>query len=575
MSDDTHDTPNDSTTNIQQVQADIDGVCEAIRQLVGEPGSVMAVLTRGDAAVQAIGDATERAGLGLHISQAKFVAGALELAVEALHSVRRVLHFQDAGPTLDVADSTACPVRRVRDALLLRSQLRGYMRRDDDAYEPLYTSRGDMGGVQRVGSIRDVMSAMLANIPEIQAVRFSNEAAVKAISSIVTQPDPRLPTVECAVGVYMGENLVLDARDPRRIRLSSDPLASQTRHDPCKGTCRMCPTRYVPGWRFDPAWLDCDYFDIPTPIFSSFFDFQHIPQEDQRLVLMVIGRLLYPVNQFDAWQIVPFIKGVANNGKSTLIKIIEKFFAKSDVATISSNTQTQFALAQAFDKRLWSVTEVTNDFAMAEADFLAIVAGDTTEIRGKYEKARSVEWRVPGIMAGNQLPTCYKNTSGNVLRRIFMIPFNQDIPRGCEKNDIDSKVVVELPAILVKCARAYGEGLARFDGANPIRKNLTPWLAAAHAELDTQLSPLVYFLEASGLVVLAPGASVPESKFLDAFNQMCHQHNTRPPQWNADLYFDVFRKRSVHVTMCETSFTYGLETLPRGTRILVGVDLSA
>lgn len=55
--------------------------------------------------------------------------------------------------------------------------------------------------------------------------------------------------------------------------------------------------------------------DIPTPHLDSILEYQRFPQEVIDWMYVLIGRLLYPLNERDGWQVIPFLKGQAGSGK--------------------------------------------------------------------------------------------------------------------------------------------------------------------------------------------------------------------------------------------------------------------
>ena len=53
-----------------------------------------------------------------------------------------------------------------------------------------------------------------------------------------------------------------------------------------------------------------------------------VPGDVQRWLYVLVGRLLFPVGQHDDWQVIPFLKGTAGTGKSSIAAILQEWFAK-------------------------------------------------------------------------------------------------------------------------------------------------------------------------------------------------------------------------------------------------------
>ena len=121
----------------------------------------------------------------------------------------------------------------------------------------------------------------------------------------------------------------------------------------------------------------------------------------------------------DGWQVIPFLKGVAMSGKSTIItKVFKKFYDSEDVRTLSNNIERKFGLSSIYDGFMFIAPEVKGDMCLEQAEFQSLVSGEDVSLARKYEKAKSIEWKTPGILAGNEIPN-WKDNSGSVLRRIL------------------------------------------------------------------------------------------------------------------------------------------------------------
>lgn len=65
----------------------------------------------------------------------------------------------------------------------------------------------------------------------------------------------------------------------------------------------------------EPLRLAGHWRDIPTPHLDSILEYQRFPQDVIDWMYVLIGRLLYPLNERDGWQVIPFLKGQAGSGK--------------------------------------------------------------------------------------------------------------------------------------------------------------------------------------------------------------------------------------------------------------------
>jgi hypothetical protein len=80
--------------------------------------------------------------------------------------------------------------------------------------------------------------------------------------------------------------------------------------------------------------------DIPTDHLQGILDFQGFSPEVSKWLHILIGRLIYPLNEHDGWQVVPFMKGAASSGKSTIVlKVCKQLYDAIDVGVLSNNIE--------------------------------------------------------------------------------------------------------------------------------------------------------------------------------------------------------------------------------------------
>ena len=142
----------------------------------------------------------------------------------------------------------------------------------------------------------------------------------------------------------------------------------------------------------------------------------------------LIGRLFYPLKQYDNWQVIPFLKGSANTGKSTIIEIIQSFFNVRETGSISSNFEKTFGLQNIYDKKLIICPDIpTNIKNVLEASlFQSMVSGETINVPRKCQTSISCEFLAPMLWAGNFLPN-YNDKSRSVSRRIAIFDINNEV----------------------------------------------------------------------------------------------------------------------------------------------------
>ena len=344
--------------------------------------------------------------------------------------------------------------------------------------------------------------------------------------------------------------------------------------------CRFYPYESAEFRCLDPTIIACKYFDqqfddfshikkwqdIPTPFFDSVLKYQKFDTDVCDWAYVMGGRLCFDVGELDAWQVIPFFKGIARSGKSTLItKVFKKFYENEDVGTLSNNIEKKFGLSAIKDTFMFIAPEVKGDLALEQAEFQSMVSGEDVSVAVKNKTAVSIEWTTPGVLGGNEVPN-WKDNSGSVLRRILAWNFAKQVKEADPQ--LDEKLNNELPIILLKCVRAY------IDYSNKYRNkdiwNVVPeYFKKIQKQVAMVASSLHNFLE-STLIKYDKDLFVPQKLFVQVFNQHCQANNLGRHKFTQDFYAGPFSSREIEVR--EEVVTYNGRTYPRQP-VVYGLDV--
>jgi len=261
----------------------------------------------------------------------------------------------------------------------------------------------------------------------------------------------------------------------------------------------ICAANYIPG-KVKDAWLTSEArinpSIIPTPMLTMMLQHQRYDKLAQsNFFALAIGRMLYPVNRHEEFQIAIFLYGAGKCGKSTLIKFIRGFYPSSDTYVFSSNTQAQFSLANAVDANMVFVCDVKKNFALPQSQFQSMVCGEAMEFARKHvQETIQKEWTAPIMLAGNEWFN-YNDTADCVNRRLLTFPF----PNPVEKqiNNLSGKLNSERAAALIKGIYEYRK-LARdlSDKEKDIWDDdyLSPILHRERNRIRSESNPLMAFM---------------------------------------------------------------------------------
>ena len=309
----------------------------------------------------------------------------------------------------------------------------------------------------------------------------------------------------------------------------------------------------------DPTIVSCKYFDqkledqsskedwyqIPTPYMQSVMDYQRFSEDVCRWLYVFCGRLCFEVNEMDSWQVIPYLKGIAGTGKSTIVtKVCAKFYDSEDVKTLSNNIEKKFGLDSISDGFMFISPEIKGDMALEQAEFQSLVSGEDMSIARKNQKAKSLTWKVPGILAGNEMPG-WKDNSGSILRRILVWSFPRQVDEAETDPQLEHKLETELPMIIQKCVRAYIEYSQQYK-AKDIWNVVPEYFKHIRNQVAMVTSVLQNFL-ASEKVRFGKELFVPQRLFVQALQQHCTDNGFGRIKFTNDFYAGPFSSKDITV----------------------------
>jgi hypothetical protein len=289
-----------------------------------------------------------------------------------------------------------------------------------------------------------------------------------------------------------------------------------------------------------------DWMDIPTPSLQRILEYQlnavSSKIEVMRWVYVFMGRLLFEVNELDKWQVILFCLGRAGTGKSKMLDCVTNFFCDEDVALLANNSQKDFGLQTFVDKYMWTCYEVKHDFSLDQANFQSMVTGEKVVIQRKHKTALSLLWKIPGILAGNEVPA-WSDNSGSINRRIIVLKFDRKVLSEKVDPHLDKKIKQEIGCLLHKCCKAYLQASQMYGESDIWKKYKRPdgslmsvlpsYFHEKKEELAQTTHPLANFIANSKLHIVDAGTNVgmPFSRFQELANDYFLNKNYPKFSW--------------------------------------------
>ena len=285
-----------------------------------------------------------------------------------------------------------------------------------------------------------------------------------------------------------------------------------------------------------------DWYHIPTPVFQSILDYQDFGEEVSRWIYVLIGRLLFDLNELDNWQIALFLEGVAGSGKSTITKIVKKFYETCDVGVLSNNIEKTFGLSSLKDKLLFLAPEIKGDLKLEQSEFQLLIEGGDMQLPVKYKESHYIEWKIPGLFAGNEPPN-YTDNSGSISRRLVVAKFHKKVTN--KDPDLDLKLNKELPIIMKKVASAYLSAVNSYQGKD-FWSSLPEYFRGTQRDMAQNTHSLEHYIS-SGKVMLGEEYYCREKNFVQAFNYHCRECHLERHKFTTDYYLGVFGNYNIIV----------------------------
>jgi hypothetical protein len=287
-----------------------------------------------------------------------------------------------------------------------------------------------------------------------------------------------------------------------------------------------------------------DWRNIPTPNFCRILDDQELPAAVKDWVFVMMGRLLYEIGDKDEWQVIPFFKGKAGTGKSTICKIMFYIYGRDLMGVLSNNIEKKFGLSAFRNKLAYIGPEIKADLDLDQAQLQSMITGESMSIPVKNETAiDNFDWKSHGMLAGNELPRWVDN-SGSMSRRIVMFEFTKKVRNGDPK--LMMRIKTETGPLLVKINAAYMEATSKF-GNKDIWDVLPPYFKDMQKKLRSQMHSLASFLSESQQIELCDSAYMPESEFKDVLKRYVESNNMTRKTWSAEYYESIFEEWNLRV----------------------------
>lgn len=226
------------------------------------------------------------------------------------------------------------------------------------------------------------------------------------------------------------------------------------------GVYDLTIAEFIPAENFDRSIQVRKFFPYDfelkdsTPLLDHYFaaqftdessdDIAECKAETDRNIEMIyfaVGRCLTRLD--DKFDFVIFLHGLGGVGKSILQSLTKHSYDYADIGLFGASYQDGFGGSVLADKQLIVSDDLPNDIAkkLPKSDFLCMASRGPVScpIKGVNQPKLVHDWNIPSMFNSNSLPN-YSDISGEILRRVLVIHFGNDIDEKDKDLELESKI---------------------------------------------------------------------------------------------------------------------------------------
>lgn len=203
--------------------------------------------------------------------------------------------------------------------------------------------------------------------------------------------------------------------------------------------------------------LDYDYKpNMKTPTFNRFI--RQVCCQKQERIDAICELMGYVLTCDICAEKIAFMKGDGQNGKSTLIRLMENLVGEKHTCSVTlKGLESDFSRVQLLNKKMMTISELSkNDTKLLfEGVCKAIVSGDSIDANIKHGPVLTFVPHVKIVIASNHEISFANDSTYGAIRRIAVFPF--EFPVSDEKKDVNlgESLRNELPGIIEIARKGY------------------------------------------------------------------------------------------------------------------------
>jgi hypothetical protein len=181
----------------------------------------------------------------------------------------------------------------------------------------------------------------------------------------------------------------------------------------------------------------------------------------------MLGRTLTKLK--DKFDFMVMLFGLGGTGKSLLMNLLCYAFGPAQVGIFGSTFQDRFGLSEFATKQIVASDDMPRNIAktLPKSDFLSMQSRGRIACPVKGKASIEVDsWLIPTVINTNDMPN-YSDTSGEIIRRIMIIHFDNAIPDDEKDMGLEDSIKeTEFCAFIDRCRTTYLRYCKEYAGRN-------------------------------------------------------------------------------------------------------------
>lgn len=228
----------------------------------------------------------------------------------------------------------------------------------------------------------------------------------------------------------------------------------------------------------------------------------------------------YLLNTNEA-HVMCFLVGEGGNGKSVVLELLRHIIGKDFVsaASLRSLTTDKFSPANLIGKKINICEDDESKYIQSDL-FKTLISGGTINVERKYQSAFTWEVKSKFIFSTNRQPT-FSGLDEGLIRRVYIIPFKNNIPYSQRDTKLLNKLKQELPGII----KYFLDGAKRLV-ENNYKFSKTKAVDDAQKEFKQNISSAIHFFYEN--YEESPGAEMTNTDLYFHYKEWCDLRGKKP-----------------------------------------------